>query len=387
MGKKSNVKNTLQIHSQAKLEFYAKYLNRCLRILSLSKPIKQINIYDVFCGAGIYEDGGKGSPIVAFEAIKELVSDENLGNTNTRISLVVNDKEQQKIERVKNYIDSNNQDFCDVRYYNHDIEQMFEVVLREVSATATDTRNLIFIDPYGYKNIKKETLYQLMINGKTEIILFLPISHMHRFTRKAIQDEETAQYEPLRTFVNSFFSNDHRMVKEHLPIMEYIQFIAEALKYDDAFYTTSYHIERDVTNYFAMFFISSHIFGFEKILEVKWQLDEENGRGFKIPSKQIKLFEEHFAQETKDENIAKLESILRNLLTTPKTNKEMYEAVLEHEFLPKHATEIFKTWQSNNPKFKVYDIKAGKEARKGAFYISWDNYKEKEDKAQFKIEE
>jgi three-Cys-motif partner protein len=70
MGKK-NVKNTLQIHSQAKIEFYEKYLNRYLRILCLSKFIKRINIYDVFCGMGIYEDGGKGSPIVAFEARKK----------------------------------------------------------------------------------------------------------------------------------------------------------------------------------------------------------------------------------------------------------------------------------------------------------------------------
>ena len=385
MGKKSNVKNTLQIHSQAKLEFYEKYLIRSLRILSLAQHIKRVNIYDVFCGAGIYDDGGKGSPIVAFDAIKELVSDQSFSNTNTRICLIINDKEQQKIERVKIYIDSNNQNFCDVRAYNEDVERMFSIVQQEVSNTATDTRNLIFIDPYGYKNIKKETLRQLMANGRTEIILFLPISHMHRFTQKAIQDEETAQYEPLRTFVNSFFSNDHKIVKEHLSVMEYIQSIAEALKYNDTFYTTSYYIERDVTNYFAMFFMSSHIFGFQKILEVKWQLDDENGRGFKTPSVQKGLFDDHFAQETREENATKLESVLLKLLAEPKTNREIYEETLKHEFLPQHATEIFKMWQSSNPKFKVYDIKARKEARKGAFYISWENYKE--DRALFKIEE
>jgi len=385
MGKKSYVKNTLQIHSQAKLDFYAKYLTRYLRILCFAKPIKRINVYDVFCGAGIYDDGGKGSPIVAFDAIKKNILDEKLKNTNTQISLVVNDKEQQKIERVRKYIEPKNQNFCDITYYNCDIEEMFDIVKKEVSHTPKDTRNLIFIDPYGYKNIKKETLYQLMENGRTEIILFLPISHMYRFTQKAIQDEETVQYEPLRKFVNSFFSNSHGLVSEHISVMEYIQHIAEALKYKK-FYTTSYFIERDAVNYFALFFMSSHIFGFEKILDVKWQLDEEDGRGFKIPSIQKGLFDDIFAKQTKDKNAAKLESILSKLLTVPKNNKQIYEEILKHEFLPKHANEIFKTWQLNNPKFKVYETKSGKEARKGSFYISYDNYKIDEVKVQFKIE-
>ncbi|MDR2971766.1 MAG: three-Cys-motif partner protein TcmP [Bacteroidales bacterium] len=385
MKTKSDVKNTLQIHSQAKVEFYAAYLKRYLRILCFAKPINQVNIYDVFCGMGIYDDGGKGSPIIAFDTIKDVVSDEKFKETNTQITLVVNDIEQQKIEQVKKYIEYENQNFCNVRYYNCDIEQMFNIVQQKVSSTATDTRNLIFIDPYGYKNIKKEMLYQLMINGRTEIILFLPISHMHRFTQKAIHDEETVQYEPLRKFVNSFFCSSHKIIKEHIPVMEYIQFITEALKFNK-FYTTSYYIERDVANYFALFFMSSHIFGFEKILEVKWQLDEEAGRGFKIPSMQKGFFDDYFAQETKEKNAAKLESMLLERLTLPRTNKQIYEETLKYEFLPKHTTEIFKTWQLNNPKFKVYDIKTRNEARKGAFYISYDHYKESEAKVQFKME-
>jgi len=386
MRMKNNVKNTLQIHSQAKIEFYSTYLERYLRILYLAKPIKQINIYDVFCGMGIYDGGGKGSPIVAFDEIENLVTDEKFKTTDTQISLIVNDNKQQKIEQVKNYIESRNRNFCNVRYYNYDIEQMFTIVQQEVSTTTTQTRNLIFIDPYGYKNIKKETLYQLMVNGRTEIILFLPISHMHRFTQKAIHDEETVQYEPLRNFVNSFFSNEHKMIREQLPVMEYIQCITDALKYNK-FYTTSYYIERDAVNYFALFFISPHIFGFQKILEVKWQLDEEAGHGFKIQPLQKGMFDDFFVDEAKAKNAEKLELILLELLKEPKTNKQIYEETLKHEFLPKHTTEIFEKWQINNPQFKVYDMKTGAEARKRSFYISWDYYKEnKENKVQFRIE-
>lgn len=232
---KNDVKNTLQIHSQAKVEFYEKYLMRYLRILCLSKHIKQVNIYDVFCGMGIYEDGGKGSPVVAFDTIKKLHL-ENTLQTDTKIALIVNDKSHERVDCVKKYIEKNNSNYCSVHYYNHDIEAMFNLVQQSVSKTPSDTRNLIFIDPYGYKDIKKEILFNLMTNGKTEIILFLPISHMHRFTQKAIQDEETSQYAPLRRFVNSFFPDNHRMIQEKVSIMEYIRYISEALKYQKKFF-------------------------------------------------------------------------------------------------------------------------------------------------------
>jgi len=381
MIKKLNVKNTLQIHSQAKVEFYAEYLSRYLRILYLSEHIQQINIFDVFCGMGIYEDGGKGSPIVAFDAIKKFLSEEKLIKNSTKITLVVNDKEKVKIDKVKDYIDSQNQSVCEVKYYNYDIEQMFTIVQQEVSITKSDTRNLIFIDPYGYKDIKKELLSQLMENKKTEIILFLPISHMHRFTQKAMQDEETTKYEPLRKFVNSFFSENHKMRQQQLPVMEYIQYISEALKFKDRFFATSYYIERDKTNYFALFFMSSNILGFQKILEVKWTLDENSGRGFKIPQLQGNLFAEQFAEDTKNENANRLEKVLLDALKEPKTNRQIYEITLKSEFLSKHTTEVFEKWQKNNSKFKVIDIKTNKEARKHSFYIS-----DKENKVQFKMD-
>lgn len=59
MTEKTDPKHNLMLHSRAKVEFYKNYLERYLRILCLSKYINNVNIYDVFCGMGIYEDGEK----------------------------------------------------------------------------------------------------------------------------------------------------------------------------------------------------------------------------------------------------------------------------------------------------------------------------------------
>lgn len=157
------------------------------------------------------------------------------------------------------------------------------------------------------------------------------------------------------------------------------------MSYNNEFYATSYYIERGAGRYFALFFMSSHIFGFEKILEVKWQLDEKAGRGFKIPLLQKNLFEKQDTEASKNKNAKELEEILLQALSTPKTNRQIYEITLRNEFLPKHTTEIFEKWQSTNRRFKVYDIATGNEARKKSFYISWSNYKEK-DKVNFIME-
>ena len=375
MTEKTDPKHNLMLHSRAKVEFYKNYLERYLRILCLSKYINNVNIYDVFCGMGIYEDGGKGSPIVAFEAINSFFSEWN-SKTDAKVTLIFNDKSLQNINKVKNYIDIQPRKFCKIKYFNKDIEEMFEIVQDAVAQTKSDTRNIIFIDPYGYKNIRKDLLAKLMENKKTEIILFLPISHMYRFTKTAVEDETTTQYEPLRQFVYSFFPENHKITTNEINIMEYIQYITTALKFNNQFYTTSYYIERDATNHFALFFISPHIFGFEKILEVKWLLDEDNGKGFRLPEAQGNLFTEYFSEEAKTKNAEKLEKILLTILTQPKTNNELYEITLTNEYLPTHTTKILKKWQNTKNNFKVIDIETNKPACKNFFYISYNYYKQ-----------
>ena len=120
--------------------------------------------------------------------------------------------------------------------------------------------------------------------------------------------------------------------------------------------------------------MSSHIYGFEKILEVKWTLDEEHGGGFILPDANGNLFAEEFALEAKNENARRLKEIIVTSLRKPQTNVRLYEIVLSNEFLPKHANEVLKEIQKENPKFHVNDINSGKPARKGAFYLSYSYY-------------
>lgn len=364
-------------HSRAKVEFYEKYLERYLPILSLSKFVSIINIYDVFCGRGVYENGGEGSPV---RALKAIVDAKKKFPSNTYVTLRLNDIDEQNIESVKQYIEQKVPDYkqyCDVKFASVDAESLLGKMSVWLAATKNDERNLLFIDPYGYKTIHKDTIDGLMRNGKTEIILFLPVSFMHRFKGYAL-DADVETIAPLRRFTEDFFPEGHpvRNVEEEMNVHEYINCLKDAFSYGGKYYTASYQIEREKGKFFALFFITSNLLGFEKILEVKWDLDEEDGNGFVLSkiSTQPSLFDDYFAEQKKNEHSYKLGGFLMDFLKEPRTNGELYEFVLERGYMCKHATDILKQLQDDGL-LDVIDMTTGKPARKGAYYLKYEAVK------------
>ena len=50
--KKNSSKDVMLPHSDAKVTFYEKYLERYLAIMSVQKWYRRVNIFDVYCGRG-----------------------------------------------------------------------------------------------------------------------------------------------------------------------------------------------------------------------------------------------------------------------------------------------------------------------------------------------
>jgi three-Cys-motif partner protein len=71
---KKDAKKIVLPHSKAKLDLYRSYLEKYFAILGLAKGITKINLYDIFCGIGLYEDGNIGSPLIAVECVKKIMS-------------------------------------------------------------------------------------------------------------------------------------------------------------------------------------------------------------------------------------------------------------------------------------------------------------------------
>ena len=378
--KKHSSQTNLMIHSEAKLELYQTYLERYLAILGVARAIGKINIYDLFCGTGIYDNGKQGSPILAFRTIKEhrkFFKEKRW--KQTPITLTINDGVPSNINNVRSYLNPQNENepCCTIQYYSKDFFEVMPIVQGEIDNQSWNERNLVFIDPYGYKEIRMHFIEKLMESNRSEIILFLPVHFMYRFFNVAIKEPKNPSYQKLYNFILDAFPEGHPIRQDGAKSEFYlIKMLKEAFSFSGKYFTTSYYIDRGNGNYYALFFITSNILGFERILGVKWDLDESGGMGFTPPGPQYSLFNEVEKKQLNELNKATLRHLIVEKLKVdgPMTNLQLYKFTLENEYLPKHAFQVLKELKSEKL-IIVLESGTGKILTKSNFYISYENFK------------
>jgi three-Cys-motif partner protein len=336
---KSDSQVSLLDHSEAKVKLYGKYFSIYLNVLSRS-PIKNIYLFDLFCGEGVYKDGGKGSPIVALECIKNHYYSN--GNTCPNIYIDFNDSEKSEIEPDKLKIDRVREmaskifrpQNVHVGFTSIDYNKLVQKVIERTNSLKSNERALVFIDPWGYKEIDPNDIKGLMENGKTEVILFLPIYFMSRFANKS-KDLEFKGGRALRLFMEKLFGSSETV--PHIEGQkEFIYYIQEQFKiYMNLKYVDSFKIERENNNWFCIFFFTNNKMGFQKMLDAKWSIDKKRGDGFKIGDEiKMELFDELKISGYEDK-------VLEYLKSNPNaTNLSLLDFGLENNFLPKHTKAV-----------------------------------------------
>jgi hypothetical protein len=114
------------------------------------------------------------------------------------------------------------------------------------------------------------------------------------------------------------------------------------------------------------------------MLDAKWKIDEEEGRGW-----QYQIENSLFSQVEKKANTFKFEEKLIEFLKTERSNSELYQFTLHNGHLPSHANEILMKQQTDG---KLNAIKAdGTAARKSSFYLNYKDYRNEPKKIKLKI--
>ncbi len=348
-------------HSEIKVKLLKTYLEMYVNILTLSKFVKKVSVFDLFCGEGVYKNNKEGSPIIILKLLNEL---SKKYNTNITFDCFFNDKENSKIENLKTEVNNlsiknhliNNIIFSNENY--DDIKNSFYT-----GDTNKANKRFIFIDPYGYKDISVIDIEKYLSDGNTEVLLFLPTHFMYRFEKKGTP--------PIL----------HKFLKEAIPNIENlnsstgVEFIHKirdglGLKLKDKHYVDTFIISREKNEFFALFFFTSHLYGFEKFLEAKWNIDSEQGRGWS-PN----LARDLFSQLEERANIDDFENKLKLFLSIERSNIEVHKFTIENRHLVKHTNQLLKNWQNKNE--LIINFTAELKGKKGAFYINWENVKTK----------
>lgn len=358
--RKSAKKNIL-IHSEAKLELYRKYLDRYLKILVLTPFIKEINIFDLFCGTGVYDDGKHGSPIIAFDIINSVINKYQENIKDKKIRFFISDKEQENINKVENFLKPLNKNNIELHFTASEFNQLVPKITNYLNKQKSDVRNLFFLDPYGYKEIKKNEIISLIENKKTELIIFLPISHMHRFKDEAIKDYDNPSYIKLREFISQFIGN----VAKNITVFEFIKLIKTSLSFNGEYYSSAHYIKRNERNYNGIFYISSNIYGLEKFIEVQWEQDTIKGEGFDSTYGQANMF---------GEDLNELKNLLQSTIGKNQiSNSQLYELTLLNGYLPKHTNKMLEELREDGI-IKVFDENSIEITRKNTFYVNFNNF-------------
>lgn len=348
-------------HSEIKVKLLKTYLEMYLNILSLSKFVKKVSVFDLFCGEGVYENKKLGSPVIILKLLSEL---SEKFKSQIEFECFFNDKEVEKIKKLEVEVEKliikreliNNTVFSNKNY--EDLKSELYVGNKN-----KEFKRFIFIDPYGYKDISIKDIEKYLSDKNTEVLLFLPTHFMYRFEKKGTPPK-------LHEFLNEAVPNLDSLNSS--TGVEFIHKIRDGLgvKLKNKYFVDSFIISRDKNEFFALFFFTSHLYGFEKFLEAKWNIDNEQGRGWS-PTASIDLF----SQLEEKANIDDFEEKLKRFLVQNRSNIEIHKFTIENRHLIKHSNQLLKKWQNNNE--LIVNFAAGENSQKGSFHISWEKAKTK----------
>lgn len=361
MSKKRPSQLDMMPHSEAKVELLKRYIGRYVNILAMS-PFENIRIYDMFCGVGLYPNGGKGSPIAILDAIKQcLGTNFNKSKTPSHFFCHFNDEDNAHMTQAKKAVEDQGYKFSswvEHTFTNEAYQQLIPVVVKEI-ATSRNARAFVFIDPYGYTDVSLNEIKALLDTGKGEVLLFWPMQFMYRFSSSGTPPS-------LERILMELFGSGAREFDGPLDFIEQSKQGLRQWMGENTF-VESFTIQKDAATAFAMFFFGRNEKGLEAMLQAKWEVDEEYGQGWSFEDTQPRQLD-IFPVLAKNQYA---EELTQFVTESPRTNRDIYLFTLRQAHLPTHTNDVLRSLQKSG---RIVVLRPdGSVARKGSYYI---NYKD-----------
>ncbi|MBL3562652.1 three-Cys-motif partner protein TcmP [Rhodovulum sulfidophilum] len=193
-------------HSKIKLEIIKEYIHEYVRVrCSLPQQERfRLSFVDGFCGAGSYECGTLGSPLMAMQTLKSVSAEVNLRRKvdgfkpiSFEFYMYFNDLSSAAIQNLQGRVDAflqEHQDessgaiFC-VKYFEGDFGRNLPSISQMVLASRV--RNTIFnLDQYGHADVSEDHLRAaLALTRSSEVFLTFSIKSFLAFISPAVRQD------------------------------------------------------------------------------------------------------------------------------------------------------------------------------------------------------
>ncbi|MGH2941210.1 MAG: three-Cys-motif partner protein TcmP [Solirubrobacteraceae bacterium] len=238
-----------------------------------------VRIYDGFAGPGVYAGGEPGSPRILLE---ELLDNPNLLGRWVAVRYEFTFVEQDarrarmldgilsEIERARRaagaWTDQIRWSVTHGRYEEHVPQPVAE----------RNSALFLFLDPFGYSHAPMTLTTRLVQQPKSDTLIFLPLSFVHRFADREGQDEALDRF--FGTSVWRDVSNG-----PHRP-QALLELFQRQLRAAGLNHTLPFCLKPpDRRNEYWIVGASSHPRGFASIKEGYWAVDPIDGYGFAAP--------------------------------------------------------------------------------------------------------
>jgi three-Cys-motif partner protein len=251
-----------------------------------------VRVFDGFAGPGVYTGGEPGSPRILLE---ELLDNPNLterwGDVRYQFSFVEQDSRraamldgilkgiEQQRRVAGTWAEGVSWSVTPGRYEDHVPQPVAE---REQAL-------FLFLDPFGYSHAPMTLTTRLVQQPKSDTLIFLPLSFVHRFAGREGQDEALDRF-----FGTSAWRDVSDGSERPRALLELFQ---RQLRQAGLTYTLPFCLKPpDHRNEYWIVGASSHLAGFASIKEGYWAADPVDGQGFtaakRAPEGQATLFGE-----------------------------------------------------------------------------------------------
>lgn len=314
----------------AKLEIFENYLDSWLPVFVMSKFDKPIQIFDLFAGAGLGLNKVEGSPLRILRIIKKYAS--LLRNNQKKVSLFLNDYDKTKtktlINLCENIINANYiSDIVDLKVSNN----KFVDFLRANNNVLENGCNIIFVDQNGFKEVT-ESIFKYLINLETsEFMFFISSSYLHRFA----VNSEVQKLHPKFDF--KLIKSCNRKLIHNVVCREFEKYVPQNIS---SYSLIPFSIMKsDKVNVYGLIFVSKHVLGADKFLDVAWKMNNINGNAnFDIDDDFKKVQLDIFGGKL----LTKIETFQNNLeililSKSMRNNFDIYIHTLNEGHIPRHA--------------------------------------------------
>lgn len=184
-------------HTAAKHRVLRSYLDGWIPVMAhqtlasrayrIGRP--RLLLVDGFAGPGRYATGEQGSPLLMLDAVLSHAAFPRFGGVQFIYLFIEHD--QRRVEHLKSEVAAlgplpNN---VLVHIEHGEFETTFAALLNQATDHGkTLVPTFAFVDPFGYSTASMSLTGRLLTFPRCEVLIFLPLTHVHRFVGREGQD-------------------------------------------------------------------------------------------------------------------------------------------------------------------------------------------------------